>query len=241
MKVLFKTAISCILISLVYSCSINQTPGNKIITNNEIQISDYSTLSIAGSGNLIYEQRTDTAAYLRIEIDENLFPLLDIKSNNNSLSIEPKSEYNIAPTKFNIYTNSSTLAVLKVAGANEILLKGKLNTESLSIALAGSSHLKIDSIACKTLNMNIAGSGEVDLAGTATEAKYKGAGSSKIRAYNLLSDSVTCKIAGSGKMQIYAEKWLNIDIAGSGDITYRGNAEVTQSIAGSGKITKIAD
>ena len=68
----------------------------------------------------------------------------------------------------------------------------------------------------------------------------KSAGSSKIKAFGLETEELTCKAAGSTHIEITANKAISTKIAGSGTIRYKGNPNIKEkSIIGSGSITKV--
>lgn len=232
-------AISITLLALSYqSCSINSIKGNGNIVENEINISDYKEIAFSGSTTLIYEQKTDVAPYLRIEVDENIYPLLTIDSDNGSLSI--KSKKNISPTKFVIYTNSTSLEDLSASGSIKALIKGKLETPTLNFSLSGSGSIIIDSLICQTLKSKASGSADIIVNGGKISVINSAiSGSGKVNTLNAQADSVYCKVSGSGDFIVWAEKFLDVSVSGSGDVQYKGNPEIDKSISGSGKVKQI--
>ena len=232
-------AISITLLALSYqSCSFNSIKGNGNIVENEINISDYKEIAFSGSTTLIYEQKTDVAPYLRIEVDENIYPLLTIDSDNGSLSI--KSKKNISPTKFVIYTNSTSLEDLSASGSIKALIKGKLKTPTLNFSLSGSGSIIIDSLICQTLKSKASGSADIIVNGGKISVINSAiSGSGKVNTLNAQADSVYCKVSGSGDFIVWAEKFLDVSVSGSGDVQYKGNPEIDKSISGSGKVKQI--
>lgn len=232
-------AISITLLALSYqSCSFNSIKGNGNIVENEINISDYKEIAFSGSTTLIYEQKTDVAPYLRIEVDENIYPLLTIDSDNGSLSI--KSKKNISPTKFVIYTNSTSLEDLSASGSIKALIKGKLETPTLKFSLSGSGSIIIDSLICQTLKSKASGSADIIVNGGKISVINSAiSGSGKVNTLNAQADSVYCKVSGSGDFIVWAEKFLDVSVSGSGDVQYKGNPEIDKSISGSGKVKQI--
>lgn len=232
-------AISITLLALSYqSCSFNSIKGNGNIVENEINISDYKEIAFSGSTTLIYEQKTDVAPYLRIEVDENIYPLLTIDSDNGSLSI--KSKKNISPTKFVIYTNSTSLEDLSASGSIKALIKGKLETPTLNFSLSGSGSIIIDSLICQTLKSKASGSADIIVNGGKISVINSAiSGSGKVNTLNAQADSVYCKVSGSGDFIVWAEKFLDVSVSGSGDVQYKGNPEIDKSISGSGKVKQI--
>ena len=68
----------------------------------------------------------------------------------------------------------------------------------------------------------------------------KNAGSCKIKAFDLETEKLNCKAAGSTHIEITVNKAISTKMAGSGTIRYKGNPEIKEkSIVGSGSITKV--
>lgn len=224
----------------VSSCHIGNVvgvKGNGTIITEEIEISDYNKISVAYAQSVIYEQRKDAKPYVRIEVDENLYPLLEIKTTNKELKIGVEdNNMNIRPTKFIVYTNSSTLSTVNIAGSTNVHVKGDLNTDNFRVAVAGSGNTVADNIVCESLKIEIAGSGDVTLKGKTANANCEIAGSGNIDISDMASTKAKCQIAGSGNIYVYATEYLKSEIAGSGNIHYKGNPKNDQSVAGSGKI-----
>lgn len=238
MKTIFNLFCITLLMLSIQSCSFNSIKGSGVITEKEINISDYNEIGFGGSANIVYEQKTDAAPYLKIEIDENLFPLLEIKSENGTLTIEQKSGSNIRPTKYNIITNSTGLAKIRTSGSARIHLKGKLEAEDLSFILSGSGNVVADDVTCRSLTSRVSGSGDITLSGKAESIENTISGSGKVNATNMYADDVTCSVSGSGNFWVHAEKNLKVNVSGSGNVRYKGNPQIDQSISGSGKVIK---
>ncbi|MFV0418742.1 MAG: head GIN domain-containing protein [Dysgonomonas sp.] len=238
MKTTLNVFLITLLIFTIQSCSFKSIRGNGVITEKEINISDYSEIVFGGSANIVYEQKTDAAPYLKIEIDENIFPLLKIKSENGILSIEQESGSNIRPTKYNIFTNSTALANVNTSGSAKIHIKGKLQTENLNFRLSGSGNVVVDDVTCNSISSRVSGSGDITLSGKATSIDNAISGSGKVNAMDLYAEDVTCTVSGSGNFWVHAEKNLKVNVSGSGNVRYKGNPQIDQSISGSGKVIK---
>jgi len=240
MKTILYT-ISIILLAIsVQSCSfksLRHTRGNGVITEKVVLISDYNEVSFRGPANIVYEQKPDAEAYLRIETDENIYALLTISSENGVLSIEHKE--NINPTKYNIVTNSSGLKDVRMSGSSKIHLKGKLEGQDLNFRVSGSGNVSGDEVICKSVTSRVSGSGGIILAGKTETMDNTVSGSGKVDAINMHSDNVKCTVSGSGNIWVYADKSLDGRVSGSGSIRYKGNPQTTQSISGSGKMIKV--
>lgn len=234
-------AILCIL-TVIVGCkarSNNSTKGNKKITSIEKSITDYSEILIAGSCDVTYEQNTKSKPYLRIEIDQNLQQHVKAEVNNGTLKISLNGR-NIRVTKFKAYTNSSSLAKVRISGSGDVLLKNKVESPSLEISISGSGDLIAENIQCENLKVSIAGSGDAKFSGRATNNNISIQGSGDVDALQLVTKTTNCSIRGSGDAKIQTTDELSAQVSGSGDIRFKGNPKkINKSVKGSGSISAL--
>lgn len=258
--------IACLLITATGFAFTNKTVGgNGNIITREISISDYNEISTVGVMEFIYEQ-SDAAPYLKITIDENLFPLLQAQVDGKELKVGPKridensrngNSYNLEPTTFVVVTNSREIKELNVvssgdfvfaspmnldkleinmAGSGSVVLKKKTEGNKLEINLASSGSVIAADINLQTIICSLAGSGTIQIGGKVNRAEYNLAASGSINAYDCITQKSECNIAGSGNIQVHAKNQLEANIVGSGKVYYKGNPTTSKSIIGSGKL-----
>lgn len=258
--------IACLLITATGFAFTNKTvEGNGNIITREISISDYNEISTVGVMEFIYEQ-SDAAPYLKITIDENLFPLLQAQVDGKELKVGPKridensrngNSYNLEPTTFVVVTNSREIKELNVvssgdfvfaspmnldkleinmAGSGSVVLKKKTEGNKLEINLASSGSVIAADINLQTIICSLAGSGTIQIGGKVNRAEYNLAASGSINAYDCITQKSECNIAGSGNIQVHAKNQLEANIVGSGKVYYKGNPTTSKSIIGSGKL-----
>lgn len=227
---------------MLQACDPKSIRGNRNISENEVAIADYQTFEYEMHGNsranIIYEQKPDSKPYLRIETDENIFSLLDIKSDSTTLSIKVQNREKVSPTKLDIYTNSRGLTRMVIAGNVKTKLEGKVETPELCFELYGAGNLTSDSIISDVIISKIYGVSDVNLTGKASRIECYSAGTSTTNTENIHADSVICIGEGMGKFHVYAEKYLKADISGMGSVKYKGNPAVDKRISGIGKVSK---
>lgn len=236
--IIYTVAVSLILISFE-ACNFKSIRGDGNVTSNEISISDYDVIDFSGGAELTYEQKSDTTPYLRIEIDENLFPLLEIKSENGTLSIKKQDKVSLSPTKYAIYTNSKELKEISASGSIKAHVKGKLVSDDFKFKVSGSGNILCDSLLAHYVTFRVSGSGDITLTGKAASVDCAISGSGKVKAAEMLSDTVYCSVSGSGNFNVHAEKYLKVSVSGSGNVHYKGDPQIDQSISGSGKVIKM--
>lgn len=233
--------ILCVLVAIT-SCkasSNSSTKGNKKVTSVEKPITSYSEISVAGSCDIIYEQKANQKPYLRIEIDENLQQYVKAQVKNGVLQVSLGGG-NIQPSKFRAYTNSASLAKVRIAGSGDVTLKNQVNSPTIDISIAGSGDLTAENLQCTNFSITIAGSGDAQLKGNAINSNVSISGSGDIDASNLVTKNTTCSIQGAGNARVCATDELTAKISGSGDIRFKGNPKkLNKAIRGAGTISSL--
>ena len=98
---------------------------------------------------------------------------------------------------------------------------------------AGSITAKFDS---EIIYSTIAGSGSLNLSGTACLHSIIISGSGTINSYELNTSVSHAKVHGSGDSFISVKDSLKVRNYGSGNVYYRGNPRIDSVMMGSGKI-----
>jgi len=225
---------------LFSSCILsNQKPiyGNHQLVNQRINIEDYESIVLKIPGDVNYQQFSDSAPYLQIHTDENIFKALDVRVEGNQLIIEAKKDSLLKPSQLTIYTCSHNLNKAGLYGSGEIRLKGEVNAKNFELNIFGSGNFLADSLICEKIEANIFGSGNTQLTGASANASFKITGSGSIQAFNFLVQNLDCGITGSGNIEALVTKKLEANITGSGNLSYRGDPEsINKNVTGSGKV-----
>jgi len=214
--------------------------GNYQLVNQRIEIGDYDKVILNVPAEVFYQQFSDSTPYLQIHTDENIFRALDVRVQDNQLIIDVKKDSVIKPTQFTIYTASSNLNRVSVAGAGKIRLKGEVNAEDFNLDIAGSGNFLSDSLICDKLTASIVGSGNAQLTGASNSSSFKITGTGSIQAFSYLVQESDCHILGSGNIETWVTNKLDVNITGSGNLTYRGNPKsINNNTLGSGKVKSV--
>lgn len=191
------------------------TKGSKNIVYENRVIPGYNSIITECGGNYyISQEENDT---LIIQTDDNIVPLIHTSLYKEILKIESES---ICPTILNFRAYMKIISRLSLGGSGNIVAADTLHTDNLDI--------------------DIDGSGTVDLFGTCKYYTISLNGSGNIELLNFISDSANVTINGSGNIRVNATKYLYAYINGSGNIYYKGNPTVKNiKINGSGQIINV--
>lgn len=106
------------------------------------------------------------------------------------------------------------------------------------VSISGSSEVDLSNVSGQTLDLAVAGSGDITASGAVDALSVSVSGSGDLRLFGLKARQATVQIAGSGDVSVHAVEALSAAVSGSGDVRYRGEPTVTKSVAGSGSISR---
>jgi hypothetical protein len=229
---LFISAFSCLI--YLTSCSKFHTiDGNGNVTTESRTLSTFSKVKSEGSFEVYIAQ--DSVQSVNVEAESNLLPYIETDVSGSILIIRVREHRNIdnhEPIK--IYVKSPVVKSINLSGSGLINCDSMI-TSTLDVNLSGSGNMNIIAESNK-IDAHISGSGKITLSGTANETDFNIDGSGNIHAYNLPQDTCFADISGSGDMYVYVNEFLDVRISGSGRVHYIGNPTVNTFITGSGTV-----
>jgi hypothetical protein len=109
--------------------------------------------------------------------------------------------------------------------------------DELEVVLDGSGDVRFDDVDVETLDLSIAGSGDVEIAGSADRQRVSIEGSGRYTADELTSREAQIGLEGSGDATLTVTRTLDAHVQGSGSVTHAGGAHVTSDVDGSGRVS----
>lgn len=172
--------------------------GNHQVLLKEYSIADYSEIRINLPAEIVYQQYAEARPYLQINTDDNIFPHLDIRVEDNCLVIDAKPDSVISPTVLKVYTTSRNLKRVDLSGPGEVRLMGEVNAREMTIDLKNSGSLVTDSLFCERLTVSVAGTGNVRLQGAANNSSFSVCDAGSIDASAYASEALETSVTGGG-------------------------------------------
>ena len=204
----------------------------------------FKSVRLVGSADLVLKQ--GDLPSLIVEGDKDRLQDLKVETRGDELVLryEPRGHFawwgsDRKSPRFLL--TARTLERISTSGSGDIRAESWTAPGDFEIAIAGSSDVRIGSLAARKLLVRISGSGDVKIAGGVLEQNIRIAGSGDYQAGALQSAIATISIGGSGDATLWVRDNLSVKIAGSGDVKYYGRPSITKSIAGSGSITGLGD
>lgn len=241
------------------SVSPNHVRGSGKIVTQTVDVKNFDSVSLEGSGNVYVEQGDSES--LTVEADDNILPLLENNVRGRELVLSMKPNQSIDPSSPIVYRlvvkdlngialkgsgnfyispiRSNDMAI-SLLGSGNINLKG-LDADSVSIDLSGSGNITVEDVAVKTVDTHLKGSGDIKLDGKSDAQTMSVAGSGNYLAPDLETGSATVSIPGSADVTVWANDSLHVTINGSGTVNYYGSPKIDESGAGSGHLKSLGD
>ena len=228
----------CLLLSLIgceemiFSC----IRGNGYIVTEELTISsDFNKIANTGPFE-VYLTQSPTYA-MEIEAEENLLPYIITRISNEELEIKTRRNRCFRSSEpIILYISIPEIYGLSLSGSG-FFICDSINTSCIDLDISGSGDIELG-LTTEYIDANISGSGKIELWGTADESDFTISGSGSFRCFDLEQDMCFANIPGSGNMYVYVNELLDVMISGSGKVFYIGNPEVTARISGSGEVIK---
>lgn len=209
--------------------------GDAVVEKHEIAIAIYNEIKVEGAIDVIYEAQPDEAAFLEVEADESIIPLVDVKVKGKTLHIKARESIN--PSRFTVYTNSPSLKYIESKGASKVRLNGTIEGKDIKIELKGTGDFKAENLIYEKGEFKLEGSGDMEMGGEISKAKYEISGNGNMAATDMATTELECKIKGTGNMEVNATEKMSIEIGGNGNISYKGKPQITkQKIKGAGTV-----
>jgi hypothetical protein len=130
-----------------------------------------------------------------------------------------------------------TLEAIVMAGTVR-MSAAKLEADTLRIAAAGGSTLKIDDLQAHALKLSGAGALKATLAGKVVDQDISISGAGEVHADQLVSDNASVSVSGAGSIVLRVAKTLRASISGAGSVEYYGDPEVRQQVSGVGRVKR---
>jgi hypothetical protein len=236
--VIIVVAILIVVVGAWFGLSYAYTRPTGPVTNEDREVSELSSIEVAGRGTLVVTIG-DTPA-LRVQAKESVLDRLETEVDGDTLRLHERwSWLGIGPLlddpEIIYYVTTPNLSAVDLSGSVTFRSDGPLETDALRIGSSGSSDTTID-VTTRNLSLDNSGSSDVILTGTADILSIGTSGSSNIDARGLAARIATIDCSGSSNIAVNASEQLTVDASGSSEVTYIGDPQLDTNISGSGEV-----
>jgi len=175
--------------------------------------------------------------FVEVQAQENLLPILKTEVEDGGLKIYFSE--NVSHSEgLKIRVSAPAFDQFSIGGSGTIRVLTPLQADNMKLEIAGSGDIFLPQGTLGTVKTSIAGSGGIELGGTANSMKSEIAGSGDVKAKALTVNELEVEISGSGSVTCDVRNALKASIAGSGDVYYSGQPTVEANVSGSGSVKK---
>lgn len=268
------------LLALIALCAMpieaKKVKGNGEVITKEISVKDYSAIKVGSaatgysdswfslfsrreSQSYVFEYTQGESASLRITIDENLYPYINVQVKDEELSISTENGTQLTPTRFKIEGTSKGLRKIRMSGCMDFVLRSALSGDDLEIMAtkgsdvkmerpvhvsncmieaAGGSDIIINDLTTRTIRGRASGGSDLKLTGKAESGEYSASGGSDIKAYDLILNQLECSASGGSDIYTHVTDYIKASASGGSDVHYKGPARSDTSASGGSDIIK---
>lgn len=255
---LFRIAILIILFSLVStSCKkVNAGKGEK--KDHIVEVGEFNRIEIKADGIINYTEDS-TQHIVSINTTDDVFKILEVSVDNNTLIIAIKKGYKISNSEEIIYTiHSSLVNDFKLTGKgiftihrtteivvprSELIIEGsgeihvnQMNSYEQYSLISGSGEIHLNDLETVQNSTFISGTGDIALYGSTTNSYFNISGTGNIYSYPMESKYTTCNVSGSAGMRVNADSSLNVNVSGYANIYYKGFPQISSDFSGDGEL-----
>ena len=194
-----------------------------------------SELVLAGSDTVLIEE--GDAFAIRVEGSEQAVSRLRFERDGDQLLIAQQSEDGnwLRDDAATIRVTMTAPTEITMAGSGRIRSFGTARTAQINIA--GSGNIEVDRVGAEKLGVNIGGSGDVGAAGATQRLELNIAGSGSGDLAEVTVGEAKVNIIGSGDGRFDSNGSVTAKIVGSGAVAVTGSARCSVNSLGSGSLT----
>jgi hypothetical protein len=196
--------------------------GSGNIITKEVNVQSFDELTATGVFSVLLTQ--GSKEQVKIEADDNLQDLFEVKNDGSKLIISMKKDVNFSSKKtMKVYVTFKKIKNMELNMVGSLTSNDNLNFDDLSIKnkSVGSLDLKMTA---QSLNVDNKSVGNVKLNGKAENAVIKNNGVGSIRAADFVVQKMDIENTGVGSAEVNAEKELKVKDSFLGRVTNKGNA-----------------
>jgi len=204
-------------------------------------LSGFSSVEVAGSFDVFITQGSTESVKVTAPSDVMDRIITEVEGGILKIHTKKGSNWNdmFGHKKIAVYVSAKILNGIALAGSGDVKFDQGVHANSFKLKLSGSGDLsgKLD---VKTLETSLSGSGDIKISGRADDSSVSIVGSGDFSGKDLVTNSTSIRVAGSGDAKVNVNQKLDASVVGSGDIYYTGSVKtINSSKAGSGEIHRM--
>ena len=221
------------LIFVVAFFTFNKSQAKPRETRN---FADFSQIRLNCSADIFLTQATELKVEVEGEADQ--LDYLKTKTSGNTLEIDIEG-WNLRLNPMKVYIAIPTLEKIMLNGSGDIKTTNTIQAKSLEMALAGSGDIYV-TLKAQDLKVSVNGSGDIHASGVNNSCDIKINGSGDVILNDIFVGLFGARIYGSGDLRVNGSaNKIDIQQSASGDVYLTGlpAKEAAIRISGSGNVS----
>ena len=210
--------------------------GNRV--SDERSLEAVSRVDIKGVINLILSQSDNPT--LRIEGDEAMISKLKISQTGDllELNFDEDAKDLFENSTLDVYLSVGDLKEFEFDGVGNIKTESTLKLNELILKGSGVGNIFLQ-VEAKKIDSDFDLLGNLKLEGNVEEISLSNEGIGNVDASGLRSKKMTLVSSGIGRVDVYCDGELTLEVNGIGSVSYTGNPSVvSERISGIGKVNR---
>ncbi len=231
-------SISAIFLFSVFgiSCTSNNNSGSDNRVSDERSIDEVNRVRVEGVINLILSQSDNPT--LRIEGDEAMVSKLIISQTGDllELNFDEDAKDLFENSTLDVYLSVGDLTEFEFDGVGNIKTESPLKLNELILKGSGVGNIFLQ-VEAKKIESEFDLLGNLKLEGSVEEISLSNEGIGNVDASGLQSKKMNLNSSGIGKVDVFCDGELTLEVNGIGSVSYTGNPTVvSENISGIGKV-----
>jgi hypothetical protein len=227
-----------LLFAFIFATSCNElvVKGSGDLVTETRNETDFQSIDIAVPGKIETYKGTDFK--IEIEVEETLLPYLETNVRNGRLDIYfSRAVRDVDNLRIKI--TAPNLEGFRISGSADLIAFDSISGTTLDLDISGSGSMDLKKIDFAAIKADISGSGDISVSGIADDLNLDVSGSGVFNGLDCPLLTADISVSGSGTVRCDVANVLKARVSGSGNIFYKGNPTVTVDISGSGSVKKL--
>jgi hypothetical protein len=126
---------------------------------------------------------------------------------------------------------------VRTSGKVKLVANG-LHTDDLEVRASGAGTLTLTDLQVRRLDVEGTGALQASIVGRVDTQRIWISGAGDYRAPDLVSNDVSVRVSGAGRVVVNAQRTLDVSLSGAGNVEYVGNPKVTKHVTGMGQVKR---
>lgn len=203
------------------------------IIERQMPIKAFEAIKLRVPGKLVLKEGKGVSLTLRGDSKTVKHIKAAVKNRELDIYTERSRLRNVQEVEYLV--TYDTLMRLYLFGQSAAQTTNPIKEETFYLVISGSAkaHLELE---VNRFNVDISGSGLLDLSGSAKYQDVHIAGNGKFKGFNLKGDEGVVSVSGAGLAEVNVKDMLSVKIKGAGKVSYNGTPTITQDIRGAGSL-----